>query len=85
MKHKQLKLRLEALVIKDKQSINGYRLAVLNAKDVYKCGGYQSVVIRLKTSIERKQNALMWIEANYMKSYNWENICRRFGFREYKR
>ncbi len=84
MKHKQLKLRLEALIHKDKQSINGYNLAVLNANDVYKRGGYQSVVIRLKHSIERKENALLWIEANYMRDYNWERICKRFGFRGYR-
>ena len=84
MKHKQIKLRIEMMIRKDQQSVNGYRLAVFNAQDIYKYGGYQSVVKRLEKSLERKRDALMWIEANYMKSYNWKDICKRFGFRTYK-
>ena len=70
MKHKQIKLRIEMMIRKDQQSIRGYNLIINNVKDVHKRKGYQSVLKRLKSSIGRKQEALLWIEANYLKDYN---------------
>jgi len=84
MKYKQIKLRIEMIIQKDRQTIRGYNLVITKVKGVYKRSGYKSVIKRLKTSIERKLQALRYIEDSSSNNHNWKDICKKFKFRAYK-
>ena len=64
MNNQRIKLRLETLILKNKQKINGYRLAMLNTKNGCKRGAYKSIILNLNKSIEKKKEALAYIKAN---------------------
>jgi hypothetical protein len=84
VKYKQIKLRLDALIMKHKQMIRGYNLAKRNTKSSRKRISYMCQISKLKGSIERIEKALHFLETaprqNITGDINFNQFCNRFGF-----
>ena len=80
MNWKQAILRLKAMILKDKQYMNGYRLVIRKVKGKRK-SGYSSTIAGYKKSILRKQEAIEYINSRNEVKYNWKELCKKFKFR----
>lgn len=75
MKSKQVILRLETLILKDTQRINGYRLLKGNQ--------YKITIRTIEASRKRKQKALEYVKRSKATDFKWAELCLQFGFRPY--
>lgn len=81
MNYTQIKMRIHTLIIKDRQTINGYKLSMKR----YSQRKYNRIIGRIYKSISRKEKALHYVDDTHFKNYNWYELCKEFGFNKYRR
>ena len=84
MRYNQIKLRLEVLILKYEQMINGYKSAIVRTKSIRKRASYTALIVRLEGTIKRIKKALDYIMLYQKGNLNFHQLCSQFGFRGYK-
>ena len=84
MQYKQIKLRLEVLILKNKQMIYGYKSAIVRTKSNRKRASYTALIVRLEGTIERIRAALDYIMLYQKGDLNLKELCSQFKFKIYK-
>jgi len=78
------RIRLQSLIQKDTEMLNGYWLALGNATNFNKAKGWIGTRRKIEGSRERKKQALQHINNNPNSNFSWEALCSQFKIRPYK-
>ena len=81
MKPRQLILRIDAMIGKDKRSMWGY----MGAAKKFNSNKYNARISRLNGSIERKKEAVIFLsDCSFPCDYSVEDIREKFKFNMYR-
>jgi YesN/AraC family two-component response regulator len=81
MRHRQIKVRLEALIRKKQDCIRTYKSAIVRTRGRYKHMRYHSIVASSERSMERVREALQYIESNPHNEFTLKGITEKFKFK----
>jgi len=84
LRYNQIKLRLEVLILKYEQMINGYKSAIVRTESNTKRASYTALIVRLKGTIGRINEALDYIMLYQKGDIDFGQLCSQFRFKGYK-